>query len=275
VVERKPAAKAFIFLLLALIALTTLYPLFFMAQSSIKEKNEYYAAPLALPKSPTLINYRYLFNQFDAVRYAFNSLLIAAIAMAICLLMCIPSAYVFAKFRFRGKTAIYTALIAMMMIPGMVMIIPTYLMYSKFGLMGSYWSPALAYAVGSVPFTVYLATSGFKAIPDEIVEAAKIDGATFPQTLLRLAIPMAKPAIAVAVIFNFVSYWNELLVAMLFLQRDEMKTLTAAVATILRQHNSDYTFFMAGLLVNCIPPIALYLVFQKQLVSGITLGAIK
>jgi ABC-type glycerol-3-phosphate transport system permease component len=260
---------------LVLAAVSTLYPLLFMFQNSFKGKFEYYAAPFALPKSLRFENYRLLLNQFNAMRFFANSMIVSLSSLFIALALSIPSGFVFAKLRFRGKRAIYIAVLALMMVPGQVMIVPTYVMYSKLGLMNSFYSVILAYAVGSIPFSVYMLTSGFKGIPNELIEAGKIDGASFMKSLVSIAVPLTKAAIVTVVIFNFIGYWNELIVAMLYLQRDDMKTLTAAVATILRQRNSDYPFFYTGLLINCLPPIVLYLVFQKEIASGITVGAIK
>jgi raffinose/stachyose/melibiose transport system permease protein len=268
-------ARFVIMLILVIAAVTTLYPLLFMFVNSFKEKMEYYGGPFLPPKALRLDNYRHLFDQFSALRFLGNSMIVSVGALLLTLALSVTSGYVFAKMRFRGRGVLYIAVLALMMIPGQVMIVPTYVLYSRLGLMNSYASVVLAYTAGSIPFSVYLLTSGFKGIPNEMIEASKIDGASFMRNLASIAIPVGTASIMAVMTFNFIGYWNELIVAMLFLRRDEMKTLTAAVATILRLRNSDYPFFYTGLLINCVPPIILYLVFQKYIVSGITVGAIK
>jgi ABC-type glycerol-3-phosphate transport system permease component len=268
-------ARVAILVPLVLAAVSTIYPIFFMVQSSFKGKFEYYAAPFALPKSLRFDNYRILLNQFNALRFFANSMIVSVLSLLVCLVLSVPSAYVFAKLHFRGKGGLYLGVIALMMIPAQVMIVPTYVMYSKLGLMNTFYSVVAAYSVASIPFSVYLLTSGFKGVPNELIEAGKIDGTTFLETLFGIAVPLTKAAIVSVIIFDFIGYWNELIVAMLYLQRDELKTLTAAVATILRQRNSDYPFFYTGLLINSLPPVILYLIFQKEIVSGVTVGAIK
>lgn len=273
--KKKTYIQVLIFIALSITAITILYPIFFMIMSSFKEKFEYYGAPFALPKKIQFENYKLMIHQFNAPRFFLNSMIISLSAVALNLIFSTTSGFIFAKYSFRGKKLIYTAILALMMIPGQVMIIPTYVMYSSFGLMNTYYSVILAYTVGSIPFSIFLITSGFRSIPNELIESARLDGSSFLGILVKIVIPVGRASVITVVILNFVANWNELIVAMLYLQKDELKTLTAAVATIMLRFASDYPFFMTGLLINCFPPVLIYLLFQKYIISGITVGAIK
>ena len=159
--------------------------------------------------------------------------------------------------------------------PPLLMMVPIYVEMVQLGLLDTYGSVIFLYTALNLPFNVYLMTAYFRSVPDELIEAARIDGAGIHRTFLLILLPLAKPAIATLVIFNVLWSWNEFLFALLMLQSDGVKTLTVGVLQLQGRFTADYPALMAGLLITSLPVIAAYLVFQRHLVRGIVAGAVK
>jgi ABC-type glycerol-3-phosphate transport system permease component len=157
----------------------------------------------------------------------------------------------------------------------LLLMVPIYVEMVQLGLLDTYGSVIFLYTALNLPFNVYLMTAYFRSVPDELIEAARIDGAGIHRTFQLILLPLAKPAIATLVIFNVLWAWNEFLFALLMLQSDGVKTLTVGVLQLQGRFVSDYPALMAGLLITSLPVIGAYLVFQRHLVRGIVAGASK
>ena len=166
-------------------------------------------------------------------------------------------------------------MLAWLAIPPLLLMVPIYVELVQLGLLDTYWGVILLYTALNLPFNVYLMTAFFKSVPDELIEAARIDGAGIHRTFQRILLPLAKPALATLVIFNVLWAWNEFLFALLLLQTDHVKTLTVGVLQLQGRFTADYPALMAGLLITSLPVIGAYLVFQRHLVRGIVAGAVK
>jgi ABC-type glycerol-3-phosphate transport system permease component len=183
--------------------------------------------------------------------------------------------YAFSKLRWRLSGAVYLFVLSWLAIPPLLLMVPIYVELVQLGLLDTYWGVILLYTGLNLPFNVYLMTAFFKSVPDELIEAARIDGAGIHRTFQRILLPLAKPAIATLVIFNVLWAWNEFLFALLLLQTDNVKTLTVGVLQLQGRFTADYPALMAGLLITSLPVIGAYLIFQRHLVRGIVAGAVK
>jgi len=162
-----------------------------------------------------------------------------------------------------------------MVIPAITFIIPDYVLMSNLNLVDTLWSVVLLWAATSVPGSVFLLTSLMRGLPDEILEATRVDGANYLQLMLRIIIPISTPGIITITIFNVTAWWNDLLIPLVFLQSDANKTLTVAVATIVGRFNTDYPLLLTGLLMASLPPILIYVFLQRYIRRGLVIGAIK
>jgi raffinose/stachyose/melibiose transport system permease protein len=183
--------------------------------------------------------------------------------------------YAFSKLQWRARSGVYFFALAWMAIPPLLLMVPIYVEMVNLGLIDSDWSVILLYTALNMPFNVYLMTTFFHAVPDELLEAARMEGANVHQIFGRVMMPLARPALATLFIFNVLWAWNEFVFALLLLQSDGSKTLTVGVLQLQGRFNTDYPALMAGLLMTAIPVIGVYLIFQRHLVRAISAGAIK
>ncbi len=267
--------SVFVLVALAIISLTTIYPVLFMFLSSLRTRIEYVQSPIGVPTGIFLKNYINMFISFRVLLHLKNSLLVNLAAMILTTGLGSLSAYAFAKSPFRGSRSLFLGVIAMMMVPAQVLLIPTYQIFSKLNLINHFVSLILMYTVLGLPYTIFLLKASFTAVPDEVLQAAKIDGASYLRVFTDIMLPMGKTAILTVTLLNFIWCWNELLLGLMYLSKEEMKTMSAAVATIVGRFTTNIPYLMTGLFLNLVPVIILYLIFQEHLVQGLTMGAIK
>jgi len=207
-----------VFLLLAVLTVTFLYPVFFMLVNSLKARDEYFMNPFSMPAAPQLANYSTMISQFQILKLFRNSFLVSAGSVVLLLIVCIFASYVFAKYRFKGRNVVYLAVLVTMFIPSQVTIIPLYVLFSRMGLVNRYWSVILSYLALFLPEAILLMTANFRSIIDELLEAAEIDGCGYFQKVWNVVVPMGRAAIFLAIIFYFIMAWNDLFTPMIFLQ---------------------------------------------------------
>ena len=275
--RRKPLrlGRLVIVLVLAAVAATTIYPLAFMAMSALKAEKEYIDNPYGVPTRPTLLNFRnaWVYGKFG--RYVGNSLIVVVAGVVLSWTVCSMAGYALSHLRFPGRRVFFFAILGSMMIAPQVIIIPLYVMLNQFHLLNHRVGLILVYGTLATPFGTYLMTSYFRSVPRELVEAAQVDGASHVQILWRVMIPVAKPAMITLGIFNFLWMWNELLFALLILQKDSVRTLMVGVANLRGQYTTNIPYLSAGLFLAAMPVLIVFLIFQTQLSKGMTLGAVK
>lgn len=213
---------------------------------------------------------RWLFGQQLA-----NSLVVSGATALIGVLIAIPTAYALARFRFAGKEAGVRTLLATQMFPTVASAIPLYLLLSELGLLNSRTGLTLCYASTSVPFAIFQLRAAFEAIPVDLEEAAMVDGATRFQAFLKVALPAARPAIAVTALFAFMSAYNEYVLAVTLLSKEEMFTLPVLLKSFIGEYKQEWAKFAAGSLVVSVPVMALFYLAQRHIVSGLTSGGVK
>ena len=262
------------YVILTLWALWALLPLFWMISTSFKEVRAAIKIPPEwLPAHPTLINYEHLFARAPAFRWFANSAIVAVAHTLTMLFFCSMAGYAFAKKEFPGKTAIFWSLLSTMMIPGMVLLVPLFLLVSRMGLINNFGGLILPGMVGA--FGVFLMKQFMGTLPNELIDAARIDGASEFGVYSRVILPLSKPALAVLGIFSFMGAWNDFLWPLLITQSKEMRTLAVGLATLQQESMTDYGLLMAGSAFAAVPMIIVFFAFQKHFLKGLTIGALK
>jgi raffinose/stachyose/melibiose transport system permease protein len=265
-----------IFLLLFGLVISNLYPFFYMVLNSIKSRTQYFINPFSVwGLDLTWDNYRTMISQFRILNLFRNSFVISFFTIILLLCLGIVASYAFAKLRFKGKDFIYLLIISTMFIPVQATIIPLYVMFSKIGLVNTSWSVIFVYVGMFIPEVILLMTSGFRGIPDELIEAAKLDGAGYFDVIRYIIIPMGRPAIILCIIFYFIVTWNDLFTPLILLQSMDKRTVMVALASLMSRYSGDPTYQFAGLVLAAIPAILVYALFQRYIVKGISLGATK
>lgn len=267
--------KVLIYTVLILVVITIIYPFIFMILNSFKAKTEYYSNIFGLPAEIQFKNYKIALERFNVIKLGANSLFITVCSLAINSVITSMAAFGFSKLQFKGSNALQMIIIGCMMIPGQVLMIPVYLIMSKLGLVNTFASVILFYVATAVPFAVFMLTTQCSNIPNSVLEAAEIDGATPFKTYTHIIFPLLKPSLITLVILNFLTFWNELLYAMLFLQTPGTRTLTVEIATSIGKYVSNMPLLVTGLLLNSIPTILIFIFCQKYISKGLVVGAVK
>lgn len=268
-------SRIIIFILMLFLAISTVFPFYFMLSSSLKTSKDYYTSYFSLPKLITFQNYINLFKTFNIGKMMFNSMLVNVTTVILSTLIITMAAYIFAKFPYKGSDKIFKIIVGCMMIPPIVLLIPVYLLMSKLHLINNYFSLILFYTAIISPFSLYLVTSNFKSIPDECIDSARIDGAGLFTIYYKIILPLGKPVILTLITVNFLWCWNEFLYSMLLLQTNELRTLTVGTALIVGRHTIDMPLMLTGLLANSIPVLIVFIAANKYFVKGLTAGAVK
>jgi ABC-type glycerol-3-phosphate transport system permease component len=262
-------------LALALLALSALFPLYFMFSASFRTQLDWDNAKIGLPTTLSLKAFRDAWTGANIGEYLRNSTIITVITVAMSVTFASTAGYAFSRMRWRLRGAAYYFVLAWLAIPPVVLIVPIYVEMVNLNLIDTYWSVILLYTALNMPFNVYLMTAFFHSLPAELIEAARMDGASPHQIFARIMVPMAKPALATLCVFNVLYVWNEFVFALLLLQSDSVKTLTVGVLQLQGRFTTNDPALMAGLLLASLPVIAAYLFFQKYLVRAIVAGAVK
>jgi multiple sugar transport system permease protein len=270
-----PARIALIVGVVVLI-LVCMFPFLWMALSSIKTLRELYTVPpVWFPEVPTFANYmKVLFNS-NIPRYFLNSTIISLGSTAIALALAIFAAYGFARFRFRGKAAFQAFILIGQLMPTAAIIVSLFITLRYFGLVNSYLGLILVYTIITLPLSVWMLTSYFRAIPIELEEAAIIDGVSRLGILFRITLPLSLPGVVAIVVYAFVTTWNEFIFALVFAQDYRVKTLPIGIAEFSTEFNTDWGAVMAASLIMTLPVAILFLAMQKMFVGGLTAGAVK
>ncbi len=273
--NRRFVSRSVLYLVLGLQLAVALYPIALMLLTSLKTNNEIFTNPFGIPKILAFQNYGAIFGQSNYIRYYVNSLTVAAAAIVLILILSLLPSYVLSKLRFRGNRLIYLYLLAGMMIPmklGSLDIIRT---MDRLSLTNSLASLIIVYAAMGIPFGVLIFTGFIKEIPEELSNAARIDGASEYGILGRIIVPNLKPAISATAIINILPTWNDFWFPLILISSDRLKTLPLATANLFGQYQTDFGMVFAALSMASIPMIIFYLVISKQFLKGIEAGALK
>ncbi len=260
--------------LLVAFAVIALAPLAWMLSVSFMPHGESSAfPPPLLPSAATFDNYRKLFDRDGMGRYLLNSTVIATAITLFSLAFNLAAGYAFAKLRFAGRDRLFRSLLGALVIPAQVAMIPLFLLMKQLGLvntLGGVVVPALAGIFG-----IFLVRQYARSIPDELLEAARIDGASELRIFVRIVLPLLKPIIITLAIFTFLASWNDFMWPLIVLSDQAHQTLPVALASLSREHVMDNELMMAGSVVTITPVLLLFLVLQRHYMQGLLLGSVK
>jgi multiple sugar transport system permease protein len=258
----------------ALIALVVLFPLVWMLSVSFMSTGE--AAtfpPPLLPKVWTLEHYRDLFVTQGMGRYLWNSFALASLATALALAFTVPAGYAFAKLAFKGRDRVFQILVGALVVPAQIGTLPLFLMLKSVGLVNTY-AGALVPWLASI-FGLFLVRQYALSIPDEMLEAARIDGASEGQIFRRVVLPTLQPIIVTLALFVFLGSWNDFLWPLIILTDQSNYTLPVALAALSREHVQDIELMMAGAVITVAPVLILFLALQRYYIRGMLAGSVK
>jgi multiple sugar transport system permease protein len=250
-------------------------PFLWMLLGSLKPQTEFLASPPTfLPKAATTDNFERLFTQLDFPRFFLNSSVVALIVTVGNVLFCPMLGYALAKLQWRGKRLIMGLVLATLMVPGAITLIPNFVLMANLGLVNTYPGLILPFLVG--PFGVFLTRQFMYGIPDELLEAARIDGANEWRIFWQVVIPLTVPVLATLGILTFLASWNGFLYPLVMAQEPEMYTLPVALATFATgDHQSDHGLLMAGSVVLVVPVLIIFILFQRWITEGIATTGLK
>lgn len=259
-----------------LIALTviSLFPLLWMVSVSFMPAGAASSLPPPLlPDTPTLANYRELFGRAGMLRYLLNSVLLASAVTASSLLLNTMAGYAFAKLDFKGRQQAFKALIGALIIPGQVAMMPLFLLLKHMGLVNTYGGVIVPAMAGI--FGIFLVRQYALTIPDELLEAARMDGAGEFRIFASVIVPLLAPILASLAIFTFLGTWNDFMWPLIVLTDDKLHTLPVALASLSREHVQDNELMMAGSVVTILPVLAVFLALQRYYLRGLLSGSVK
>jgi ABC-type glycerol-3-phosphate transport system permease component len=261
--------------LLSVIALTTLYPLFFTLNASFKTQKEWSLNNFRLSVPPDVGNYVDAWNRSAVPRTFLNSIVVTAGGVLGALLICTMAAFSASKLKFSGNNVIFLILLASMIVPIQTILYPFYKTMNDFKLTNRYVGMILTYVAFGIPLTTYQLAAYFKSIPDSLIESAKMDGASLLRVIFQIIFPISRPVVFTVSLINFVWMWNELLMPVTVMNNPKMYTLIQSLALLRGQYGAFPTLISAGVVIGIIPVSLIYFIAQKQIIKGMTLGAVK
>jgi len=255
-------------------AVASLFPLFWMVSVSLMPAGQAsHLPPPILPRGATLAQYRQLFELAGIGHSLLNSALLAALCTFLSLCFNVSAGYAFAKLRFRGRERLFTALLGALVIPGQVALIPLFLLLNALGLVDTYAGVLMPSLAGV--FGIFLVRQYALTLPDELLEAARIDGASELRLFVSVVLPALRPILVTLALFSFLGSWNDFLWPLIILERDELRTLPLALAALSLEHKQDLELMMAGSVVTLLPALIVFLSLQRHYMQGLLAGSIK
>ena len=262
------------FVTLTALAGLTLMPLYWIFVSALQPPTVVLEfPPRLLPTSPTLLNFARLFNSSEILRWLLNSLFVTSVITASNVFFATLAGYTLAKKRFPGRNMLFWSIIALMLIPSQLTVIPLYAIILQLDWLNSYKALIVPALIG--PFSIFLMKQFLQALPSELLDAARIDGCSEWQIFRRVILPLAKPGMGVLAVFTFMGTWNDFLWPLIVTNKSSMMTLQIGLHSLQNAFFTDYALLMAGAAVSAVPMIVAFLLFQPYFVRGVTIGAVK
>lgn len=262
-------------LLLIAFSVTCIYPIFWMLYSSFKTSTEFSRSIIALPTSLHFENYVTAFRMGKIGLYSMNSMFNAVISCAVLAVFAFVTGYFIARFNFRCKKAMYITYMFGMLVPIHALLVPVFIQYKNFGLFDKRYTLLIPYIAFALPFSIFLVEGFIKKVPRALEEAAMIDGSSFTRTMFSIIMPVCKPVLLTITMLCFLDSWNEYPFALVLIKSNSLKTLPLGLLNFNGQYSKEYTVQMAGLVMSIIPIIILYAFMNKQIIEGMTAGAVK
>src|SRR5262252_3097360 len=252
-----------------------LVPSIFMILTSLKSQDEYTFNKIGLPHALVLDQFESLISDSSIFDWMGNSAILVIGAVLLSTVVSCLGAYAIALMRFRGRSLLFSVSTALMAVPPVVMIVPLFVLYTQLDLISTFRGTIVIYAGLITPFSVYLLTTFFRTLPRELFESAQMDGANDLFILFKIVLPLSLPALLTLVVVNALYVWNDLIIAIIFLQDDSKRTLMAGISVFQGRYEAQIPLTMAGMVIASAPMLILYILFQKYFIQGLMAGAIK
>ncbi len=272
---KREVIHGLIYAFLIILALIYLLPLLWVVITSLKDDAILMTSPWAFPEHLMFENYSYAWTMGHLGIATLNSFIVCVTTLLVSMIVGSMAAFAIAKLRWKLSKLTLTYFMIGMMIPIHCVLIPLFIQFSSWKLTNSLVGLIIPYVTFSLPITIYIMVGFFESIPNELFEAAVIDGCSVPRMFVHVALPMAKTGFMVTGLMSFVSNWNELLLAMVFISKEEVKTLPVSLTKFVGPYHTNYTQMFAAIVIAVIPTIIVYCIFANQIVEGLTAGAVK
>jgi ABC-type glycerol-3-phosphate transport system permease component len=264
-----------IYIVLGLSSFMALFPLYHLVATSFKSNAEYIERTSGFPLQPVLDSYVFIIRQGGLLRYFLNNLILIPLGVVFYIAVCLAAGFAFGKLRFKGKLPVFLGVLFLMIFPQMLLAIQVFRLSSSLGLINTYLGVVLVWTAYFAPFGTYIMTTYFSTVPYELVESARMDGASTLTILVRIMAPVASPMVITLLIIGIQSMWNELPFSLLLLQDDKMRTVSLAIAMLKGEYGLRAPDLAAAVSLASIVPIALFLLFQRKITLGAMAGSIK
>lgn len=261
--------------LLTVYGILTLYPFYWLVISAFKTNEEFYSRPFGLPGNWNVENFSNAWESSKLGTAFGNSLVVSVGSLILTLFIAALASFILARFQFRWKGLIMTFFVVGMLIPIHSTLVPLFILMKQMSLLNTYWALILPYTAFALPTAIFVLTAYLTSIPRDIEEAAFIDGTGLWGLFTRIMLPMSVPALSTVTILSFLHAWNDFSFALVFINKTGLKTLPLAIANFADGYQTDYGLTLAAMTLSVIPTIILYLVFQEQVMKGMTAGAVK
>lgn len=268
-------SNAIMWIILGFFLFYTLFPVIWLVMSSLKTNVELMGAPLALPKKLQFQNYINAFKVSGLSTLFLNSIIVSVAATVLNVITTSMASYVIARFNFRGNELIFTLISAGIMVPVSSLMVPVFILIKNLGLYDSKLALILTYSAMGLPLSTFIIRGFMNRIPRELEEAGMIDGCNFYQRFFKIILPLSRSGILTASTFQFLYCWNEFIYAMLLTSSQSNRTVQVGIRFFSNQFTTDYTSMFAAITISIFPAILGYVLFQRQIISGLTSGAIK
>lgn len=268
--------RSLIYSVIAVYLFITLAPLMWVLSTSFKPNQEAISfPPKFLPDNPTLENYLFVLTDPKLVLSLANSLLVSLVSTALSVTVSALGGYAFARYEFKGKNLMMSIILGLFMIPVVINIIPLYIMLANVGLLNSLLALVLTFQILIIPLNIFLLKNYFESLPKELEEAALIDGCSRLGALVRVTIPMSLPGFLIAAILSFRFSWNEFILPVVLSNKPDSMIFQVALYQFISLYRIDWGYLTAGINIALIPVVVLMLIFQKKMIRGLTLGAVR
>ncbi len=270
--------RFFLYVGVVIMAFYCLFPIYFLVLDSFEPTSVSYSSPPILyPVAFTISNYVGVFKDINLITYIKNSTIVSLSATAMVILIGSMAAFAVSKIKFKGSMPFMNFLLILGFFPAAIMIFPLYEMFAKFHLLNNYLSLILPYTSASIPLTVWVLATYFEQIPTALYEAARVDGMSRFQAFYKIILPLGIPAVSTVAILDFIACWNEFILALTFMTKENMRTITVGISMISGRFAYQYPWgeIIAGALLVTVPLVIIIFIAQEKIISGLTAGAIK
>jgi len=257
------------------VTIVSVFPIIWIVYSSLKTQKEFALDIIKFPAKPQFINYIRAIEISNMDIYFLNSLVISLTAVIFIILIGYITGYILSRYSFKGRNIIFSLFLLGMLLPVHSLLVPVFVQFKLLNLLDKRISLIITYIAFGLPLTIFLIESFVRSIPLEIEEAACIDGASAVQTMMKIIMPVCTPVLSTAVILGFLNAWNEFPFALILIRRQALKTIPVGLANFTGEFSTNYTQMMAGMVIAILPVIITYLIFSRNIIKGMTAGAVK